>query len=256
MPLRITFARLCRETRARLGLTQQQLGEAVGVTRGYIAKVESAKANPTFAIAERIAIALDLETDIVGRVPTVIGDPRQRDLVHARCSGYTDRRLRTAGWLTRREVEIRHAHSHGWIDLLAFDPATGTLIIIEIKTRLDDVGAIERQLGWYERSAFEVARRLGWHPRRAVGWLLVLASDEVDVAIKQNKDLLERAFPARSRSMSAVVGCDPAADLRRGLAMIDPSSKRTEWLRTTRVDGRRSSAPFRDYADAARRMSR
>src|SRR3954453_10103137 len=165
MPIRITFARLCRETRARLGLTQQQLGEAVGVTRGYIAKVESAKANPTFALAERIAIALDLETDIVARVPTVIGDRRQRDFVHARCSAHIDRRLQSAGWLTASEVEVTHGRSHGWIDLLAFDPSTGILLVIEIKTRLDDVGAVERQIGWYERSSFEVARRLGWHPR-------------------------------------------------------------------------------------------
>ena len=42
--------------------------------------------------------------------------------------------------------------------MLAFDPATGILVVIEVKTRLDDLGAIERQMGWYERSAFGVAR--------------------------------------------------------------------------------------------------
>src|SRR3954453_17660616 len=134
MPIRLTFARLCRETRARLGLTQPQLGDAVGVTRGYVAKVECGSANPTFDLAERLAFALDVEVDLVARVPTVIGDRRQRDFVHARCSAPIDRRLQSGGWLTASEVEGAHGRSHGWIDLLAFDPSTGILLVIEIKT--------------------------------------------------------------------------------------------------------------------------
>jgi hypothetical protein len=41
----------------------------------------------------------------------------------------------------------------------------------------------------------------------------------------------------------------------RGLAMIDPASKRRDWLIRLRVDGRRSDARYVDYADAARRLS-
>ena len=121
VPIRIAFADVCRDTRNRLGLTQEQLGRSVGVTHGYVAKVEAGTANPSLDLVERIAVALDLEIDLVVRVPTVIGDRRQRDLVHARCSGFVDRRLRAAKWLTAREVEIVHGRSHGWIDLLAFD---------------------------------------------------------------------------------------------------------------------------------------
>src|SRR4029079_15745764 len=80
MPIRVTFARLCRETRARLGLTQQHLADTVGVTRGYIAKAETERANPTFDLAERIAVALDIAVDIAARVPAVIGPRHQRDL--------------------------------------------------------------------------------------------------------------------------------------------------------------------------------
>lgn len=255
MPIRVTFAQLCRNTRRRLGLTQQQLGEAVGVSHGHIAKIELGQADPSLGLVERIAAALDLDITLVSRDPVVIGEGRQHDLVHARCSGQIDRRLRTAGWLTARESEIVHGRSHGWIDLLAFDPTTGTLLVIEIKTRLDDIGAVERQLGWYQRSALEVAKRLGWRPRRVVGWLLVLASDEVEGVLRANEDLLSRAFPVRARSMSALVAHSDEPVSGHGLALVDPVRKRVAWLIPSRIDGRRSPAPYRDYADAARRLT-
>jgi transcriptional regulator with XRE-family HTH domain len=255
VPIHITFAQLCRTTRSRLGLTQQQLGQAVGVSHGHIAKIELGQIDPSLGLVERIATALDLEIELVWRAPVVIGEGRQRDLVHARCSGQVDRRLRSAGWLTARETEITHARSHGWIDLLAFDPTTGTLLVIEIKTRLDDIGAVERQLGWYQRSAFTVAEGLGWRPRRCLGWLLILASDEVEGVIRANEELLSRAFPVRARSMLALVahGDEPVGG--HGLALLDPIRKRVAWLIPSRTDGRRSPSPYRDYADAARRLA-
>jgi Predicted transcriptional regulators len=255
MPISITFARLCRDNRIRLRLTQLQLADAVGVSRGYLANIERGHANPSLELVERIANALDLEIELVARTPIVIGGGRQLDLVHARCSGHVDGRLRGAGWLTAREVEIIHSRSHGWIDLLAFDPNTGTLLVVEIKTRLDDVGAIERQLGWYERSAFEVARRLAWRPRRVLGWLLILASEEVEDALRSNRALMAQAFPTRAKAMSGLLDGTDHRGLGRGIALIDPTSKRRNWLGLSRIDGRRSPAPFTDYGDAARRLA-
>lgn len=252
--LRVTLARLCFDTRTMLDITQQALADAVGVSRPYIAAIESGRANPSLDLVVRVADRLGIQIDLVARQPLVIARP-QHDLVHARCSGYVDRRLRRAGWEVRREVEVVHGRSHGWIDLLAFDPRTGTLLIVEVKSRVDDLGAIERQLGWYERSALGLARELGWRPDRVAGWLIALASDEVDAAIRANSDALDAAFPMRAVHMTRVVGGEilPAA-ASRGLALIDPSSRRREWLLKSRSDGRRSAAPYRDYADAARRF--
>ena len=94
--------------------------------------------------------------------------------------------------LEKREVEVIHGRSHGWIDVLAFDPRTGTLLVIEVKTRIDDLGSIERQLGWYERAARDLARGLGWRPRHIAGWLVGLARAEVDAAIRANGEALRR----------------------------------------------------------------
>ncbi|MGK2850275.1 MAG: helix-turn-helix domain-containing protein [Candidatus Limnocylindrales bacterium] len=201
-PVRTTFARACLDTRLALDLTQQAVADRAGVTRSYIARVERGDANPSIRRVEAIAQALGLEVDLAIRRPTIIGGPRVRDAVHARCSAYVERRLRSQGWDAAREIEIVHGRSHGWIDLLAFDPRTRTLLVIEVKTRLDDLGAVERQLGWYERAAWDRARELGWEPRRVQTWLLVLASDEVERVLWANRPYLNTAFPVRAREMA------------------------------------------------------
>lgn len=167
-----------------------------------------------------------------------------------------DRRLRATGLITAREVEVVHARSHGWIDLLAFDHRTSTLLIIEIKTRLDDLGALERQIGWYERSAFEAVRRLGWRPKQSVTWLVLLASAEIESAIRTNRTVLDLAFPIRARAaLEWLTDGASQPPIGRVLALIDPTSRRRDWLIRTRFDGRRSDPPYRDYGDAARRLT-
>ena len=248
--LRIGFGRACLDTRLSLDVGREELARRVGLTARYIAKIERGEANPTLGVVERIADALGLELDLAAHPPIFPAGGRGRDAAHARCSAYIDRRLRNLGWETAREVEIVHGRSHGWIDLLAFDRRTGTLLVIEIKTRLDDMGALERQLGWYERMAWQPARALGWRPRRCFSLVLALASNEVDGVVRTHRDLVRIAFPFRAADLIA----DPASGIAgaRGFALIDPASRRRDWLIRTSVDGRRSRLPYRDYAEAAR----
>jgi transcriptional regulator with XRE-family HTH domain len=256
-PLRIRFGSACLDVRLRLDLTQQQVADRVGVSRSYIAKVERGLANPSLELVEAIADALGLELGLVVRPPVFLKDRSQRDLVHAHCSGFVARRLAVSGWQVVREVEVRHGRSHGWIDLLAFDVRTGTLLILEIKTRLDDLGAIERQIGWYERASWEIARDLGWAPRRAASWLLLLSSEEVERAIRLNRRTLALSFPRRASEMLADLQAPERTPTGgRGLALVDPTSRRRDWLIRSRVDGRRSAAAFADYSDAARAAPR
>jgi DNA-binding XRE family transcriptional regulator len=253
--LRVTFARLCRDTRVLLDITQADLAAAVGVSRSHLAGIETERVNPSLDVVARIGDALGLDLQLIGTPPLVI-DPPTNSVVHSRCSGYVGRRFRQGGWLVVRETEIAHGRSHGWIDLLAFHPGTRTLLVVEIKTRLDDVGSVERQLAWYERSARDIAASSGWRPSSILSWLLLLQSDEVENAIRRDRDVLREGFPVRASEMRSIFhGNPPVANLGRGVALIDPSSRRAAWLIPTRSDGRRSAAPYRDYGDAARRMA-
>jgi hypothetical protein len=211
--------------------------------------------------------------------PVVLGGPpKQRDAAHAILSGYIQRRFEALGFLVAREVRIDSGRYHGWIDLLAFDPATLTLYLIEVKTIIDDLGGIERTMDWYAREVFSVAARSGWSPLRVVPWLLVLATDDVEGQLRANRAAIDAAFPMRAAAMSALLATpsDGAASLsaapdagaslaappegtssavgrrtvlRRGVALVDPRSRRRAWLIRSRMDGRRSPAPYRNYAD-------
>lgn len=245
---------MCRDSRLSLGITQERLATKVGVTRSHIGKIERGVGNPTVRVMEAMAEALGIELDLVARMPIIHDHPQPRDAVHARCSAYVDRRLRTLDLAAAREVEVVHGRSHGWIDLLAFDERAGTLFLIEIKTRLHDLGAIERQLSWYERSAWAIGRGQGWSAREVRSWLLVLASEEVEASLRANRDLFDHAFPTRAPTMlSDLAGSTPQRQTRRGLAMIDPANRGRQWMHKARIDGRRSPARYAGYADAAGR---
>lgn len=251
--LRISFGRACLEARLSLDVSRSAVAERAGVSARYLAMIEAGTANPSLRVAETLVAALGLEAQLLIRPPIFPAGARVRDSVHALCSAYVDRRLRTAGWTTRREVELISGRSHGWIDLLAFDPSTGTLLIIEIKTTLDDFGALERQLSWYERLAPATARRIGWMPRRTTSLVLALATREVERISVAHRDLLAVAFPERAATIRALVA-DPGSPMAgRGFALIDPRSRRRDWIVRTSLDGRRSRIPYRDYADAAQR---
>jgi len=247
----MSFGRACLDTRVSLDVSRAELARRVGVSARYMARIERGEANPSLRLVDRIADALGLDISLDIRRPIFL-NARVRDAVHARCSAYVDRRVRGLGWARAREIEVVHGRSHGWIDLLAFDQRTGTLLIIEVKTRLDDLGGLERQLGWYERMAWQAARRLGWRPVRIVSCVLALASAEVERVVRSHRDLLRVAFPMRALQIADLL-VRPDTDFRgRGFALIDPSSRRRDWVIRTSIDGRRSRLPFRDYADAAR----
>lgn len=207
--MRLTFGRACLDTRIALDVSRQALGDRVGVTARYIALIERGHANPSLRLVEAIADALGLDIALSIRPPIFPAGPHLQDSVHARCSAYVDRRLRALGWATAREVEIVHGRTHGWIDLLAFDPRTRTLFVVEIKTRLDDLGALERQIGWYERMAWQAGQRLGWRPLRVMSCVLALGSDEVESAVRIHRDLW--GWP----SQSGLVSSWPHTGIRR-----------------------------------------
>lgn len=58
-PLPLTFGRIVRLRRERLGLSQEEVGEKTNLSRNYIGMVERGETNPTLLVLQSLAAALD-----------------------------------------------------------------------------------------------------------------------------------------------------------------------------------------------------
>jgi hypothetical protein len=201
------------------------------------------------ATALRVLDALEVRVDLRLFAPNA-GAPPVKDRAHARCVAYVARRLERSGWVVATEVAVGDARWRGFIDVLAMHPSARVLLVIEIKVDLDDVGGVDRQLGGYERYAWEAAHGLGWRPRTMTGCLLLLATEANDRRLMEHRSYLDRRFRVRSGALTAFVaaGHRPPDRGERGLAMIDPRTRRTRWILPTWLDGRRNAARYADRA--------
>jgi transcriptional regulator with XRE-family HTH domain len=253
--LLLTIAREILRMREALGWSQAELAAKAAVSQPTISRVEHALA-PEITIGRIRGIfeAMGGRFEFELRPPLLVAGGRQRDAAHARCLAHVRARLERTGWIVEREVEVVDGRTRGWIDLIAFHPITESLLIQEIKTELGDFGAAERQLGFYERVGMNAAARFGWRARSTIGCLLVLATEANEARLRENRDSLARSFPLRAGDLRQIIEHpDRLRPLgRRGFALVDPLSRRVEWVRSARIDGRRSPAPYADYADFMR----
>jgi transcriptional regulator with XRE-family HTH domain len=242
-----------RAVRTALGLSQRAFADRIGRSQAYVSLLERGLIG-TLSVVELDRVCKSLGATLVLGVeaPVLIAGPRQRDAAHARCVAYVARRLRADGWLVEREVPVGSPSRPGWIDIVAFNPTSRVLLVIEVKTELVDLGGLERQLGWYVREAPRRAATLGWATEAVLGCVLMLSTTATDDRLRENAPGIRQVFPLRSRDLMNVLrgGSVP----RRGwfLAMIDPRSRVRDWGRPTVLDGRRTPARYRHLADFLR----
>lgn len=249
--------RSVRQTRKARGLTQVQLARRAGVSRSLVSKVECARRPVSIASVAAIADAMSIRVEFMLQPPFIPGSRTTRDTVHARCVVYVERRMVAAGWIVVREAPIGRVDAGGFIDILAWNPLTGALLVIEVKTQLRDFGEIERTLGWYERAAVAATRTRGWKVRDAAACLLCLDSREVAETLRDSRSVVEAAFPVGATALARWLdgGADSTLLPGRALGLIDPTRRAAQWLIGARSGGRRRSPKFEDYADAASQLT-
>lgn len=254
--LELALPSAVRDTRRALRWTQRMLADRCDLSQSAISRFESGRIQSiSLQEAGRLLDALGIQTDLALRRPFVAAPLWQHDAAHARTLAYVSGRMRTMGWDVRLELEIIEGRARGWIDLLAFLPARRALFIAEIKAGLDDMGAAQRQLGWYVRASTSTARQLGWRAEHRRSAVLVLATTANDELITANHGLIRAAFPARATDLHAWLS-DPTESAAPGLALVDPRSRRRRWLIPSALDGRSTELRYASYSDFMTRVRR
>lgn len=101
---------------------------------------------------------------------------RLLDAGHATLQAAVKQHLEAWGWIVRVEISFNHYGDRGRIDLLAWHPRTGTLLIVEIKTDLVDAQQLLGVMDVRCRIAPMLARSIGWDIRAVVP-AIVFAED-------------------------------------------------------------------------------
>jgi transcriptional regulator with XRE-family HTH domain len=239
-----------RENRLRLGWSQRDLAREAHVSQSLVSRTERCITD-VVSLAEvgQMLDALGVRIDMAFRAPLISGGPAERDAAHAHLIAYAEGRLRRAGLQVAREVPIGSDRVRGWIDLLAWRAPDRLLIVVEVKADIDDLGALERQVSWYEREAWDAARRLGWRPSRVGVVLVALASRRNADFVRRHVDALRRRFPTSPSGLSSMLAGRSAGMPVRALAFVDPRRRVAGWLLPTPVSGGRPVLPYADAAD-------
>ena len=165
--------RVLRALRHRRGWRQEDLSQAAGVARSVISDLEAGILDRHALGALRSCVSaaggyLRLTIDVPH------GDmARLLDADHARLQERWKRWLEARGWLVEAEVTFNHFGERGSIDLLAWQPETRTVLVIEIKSTIVDVQATASSIDRKTRIAAVLARDRGWLAATVVPALLV-----------------------------------------------------------------------------------
>lgn len=187
----VAIGRLFRMTRFRRGWTQAELSRRAGVSTAVIGRIESGQASRyRLSIVQRHgdALGLRVEIHVTGRG----GDAaRLLDEEHAAIVEHVASVLRSAGWTVEPEVSFNHYGDRGRIDLLAFHPASGTLLIVEVKTEIADLQELFGSLDVRERLAPRLAAARGWAVERVATLLAVADVERNRRTIRDHRTLFE-----------------------------------------------------------------
>ncbi len=253
------IADLIGTTRRQLGWSEDELGRRSGVSRSQVSRiVHGHRGHGRIDEAARLLDAMGARVELTVRPPVLIGAPSQRDAAHARVLAYASRHLERAGLTVSREVPIGGDRVRGWIDLMGLDGPRHAVLIVEGKGDLDDLGALERQVTWYEREAPWAARRLGWGPPRSQLMLVAaLATRHNADFVRDNREALRARFPdpvgRLAEHLAAKTSPVPAL---RVLAFVDPVRRGPGWLLRSPLETGRPVLPYADaraFLEAGRR---
>jgi transcriptional regulator with XRE-family HTH domain len=190
--------RRVRALRQYRGWRQADLAARSGESRDVVSRLERGRIDD-MPVRRVAAIARALDADLVVSLRWRGGElDRVLDEGHAALLGRVGNLLRSCGWITQSEVTYSVYGERGSIDLLAWHPATRTLLVIEVKTELTSVEATLRKHDEKVRLAARIAHeRFGWRAASTARLLVLPNLSTARRRVERHEAVLATAYPVR-----------------------------------------------------------
>ncbi|MEI7743168.1 MAG: helix-turn-helix domain-containing protein [Chloroflexota bacterium] len=192
------FGLAVRALRRRRGWTQERLATEAVLSRPIISRIERSKADSyPVCTLEKVVAALGGQLRVTIKVHGEELD-RLLDAGHAELVELVVALLRAAGWEVAPETTFNVYGERGSIDIFAFHPPTGSLLVIEVKSAIPDVQGTLSGLDRKVRLAPRLARERGWQVRTVSRWLVVPADVTTRRRVDRHKATFGMVLPLRT----------------------------------------------------------
>jgi len=195
-----TAIRLLRALRKQRRWTQRQLAIRLGISQQWMSDLEGGGLEGcSVELLERWSGSLNatLVLDLRVAGPRPLTDRR-----HAAIQNWLAETLRRDGWLVDVEPSFNHYGDRGRIDIFAFHPGRGILLVVEIKTEVRDVQDLIGRLDVKQRVARQLAAERGWEVAAIVPALVLREDRTIRRRISEHSALFAR-FRLRARAARA-----------------------------------------------------
>ncbi len=199
----IRLGALLRAARLRLRWRQSDVAARAGVSDQTVSRLERGQLDGcTLATLRRVATVVEIQLDLVGRWRGGEG-ARLMSERHGAMAESVSRVLPLSGWELRAEVSFSIYGERGVIDLLAWHAATRTVLLIELKTEIVDVGELLATFGRKRRLLARIAREQGWDPLVLASAVLVDDRTMNRTRVAAHRATLRLELPADGRRLHA-----------------------------------------------------
>jgi transcriptional regulator with XRE-family HTH domain len=193
----LRIGRQLRALRRHRGWRQEDLGRAARVSRNLVSRIEQSRGDRiTVASLDRIATAvgarLIVRLDWNGEDLDRLIDARHASLVEAVIG-----LLSSYGWICLPEVTFNVYGERGSVDILAYHEPTRTLLIVEVKTVVPDLGSSLMVLDRKTRLGPELARRQRWNVANVARLMVIAEGPTARRRVAQHSQTFANAFPVR-----------------------------------------------------------
>ncbi len=194
--------RIVKQVRVHAGWRQVDLGDRAGVSQRLIAEIELGRLDHiTVGRLREVTAALDvsLEIDLWWRRGDI---DRLLDRAHAALVEFVVGTMRANGWTVLTEATFNRYGDRGSVDVVGWHPASQTLVLIEVKSRIGDVQELQGTFAKKVRVApRELERERGWRPRTVVRLLVVSDSHGARSVVNAHEATFDTMWPERSTAV-------------------------------------------------------